>query len=92
MSSFFNYLSTIFPSYVPQYGNLPQYTFWSTSFLMYFMIFITTGALAFVTIMDKDGKSAPSSNLGPAPPVPSAPSAPKVPSIGGKKRKTYKHK
>jgi hypothetical protein len=95
MSAFFNYLSTIFPSYVPQYGNFPQYTIWSNSFLMYFMILLTTGALVMVTIMDKDGKSAPTksngssgpkSNSGPGlsiplVPLPSAPPAPLGPKI-----------
>ena len=85
MSGFSNYLSTIFPSYVPQYGNFPQYSIWSTSFLMYFMILLTAGALALITIMDKDGKSAPTksngssgpkSNSGPGLSIPSGPSGP----------------
>jgi len=106
MSGFSNYLSTIFPSYVPQYGNFPQFTIWNTSFLMYFMIYLTVAALIMVTIMDKDGKNSSGSSfygvrVGPSPaqapgrPVPSAPPAPlgpKIPTSGGKKRKTYKHK
>jgi len=89
MSSFFNYLSTIFPSYVPQYGNLPQYTIWNTSFLMYFMIYLTVGALIMVTIMDKDSGSGSGSSSGPGP---SAPPMPLTPSSGGRRRKTPKKK
>lgn len=90
MSVFSNYLSTIFPSYVPQYGNLPQYTIWNTSFLMYFMIYLTVGALIMVTIMDKDSGSGSSPSPSPAPGP--APSAPPGPTSGGKKRKTPRKK
>jgi len=74
---------TMFPAYAPEYHNLPQYSFWGESFLMYFFVIFTAFALATVSMMDTNGSSSSSSftNMVPAVELPSAPK------IGGKKHK-----
>jgi hypothetical protein len=42
----------LFPSYVPSMRDMPQYTVWGESFLMFFFVIITSFALATVTLMD----------------------------------------
>jgi hypothetical protein len=64
MSWFSDFFHNLFPVYVPQYGNFPQYSFWNVSFLMYLMIFITAIALAAVTLMDEESNNPSPALLG----------------------------
>ena len=72
----------LFPSYAPELHNLPQYSLWGESFLMYFFVIFTTFALATVSMMDTNGSSGSSNftNMVPAVQLPG-------PSSGGKKNK-----
>ena len=69
----------LFPSYAPSFKDMPQYTFWGESVLMFFFVILTSFALATVTLMDNNDASSI---------LPTLPNMGVAPKSGGKKSKS----